>query len=126
MSQPLVRVEGARELRRTMKAAALDLDDLKAANARAAAMVAQWASVTAPRRTGALGASVRAARQAGRARIVAGNAAVRYSGPIHWGWPARHLTAQPWVSQAAVDTQPAWLPVYSHDIQRILNTVRGA
>jgi hypothetical protein len=89
-------------------------------------MVAQWAAVTAPRRTGALGASVRGMKQVGRARIVAGNASVPYSGPINYGWPARNLPAQPFMNEAAVQTQPAWLPIYLDDIQKILDTVKGA
>jgi hypothetical protein len=121
-----IRVEGARELRRTLKRAGDDLADLKEANARAAQIVAQWASVTAPRRTGALGQSVRPNRAAGRARITGGSAAVPYAGPIHWGWPRRNITAQPFISEAAVATQPAWLPAYRDDVQRVVDRVKGA
>lgn len=123
---PTVRVEGGRELRATIRRACGDLEDLKAANSRAAGMVAQWASVTAPRRTGALGSSVRPGRAAGRARVSGGGASVPYAGVIHWGWPQRRITAQPFISDAAVSTQPAWLPVYLHDIQHALDRVRGA
>lgn len=126
MTQPLVRVEGARELRRTLTRAGGDLEDLKDANARASQMVAQWAAVTAPRRTGALGGSVRPNRAAGRASIAAGNAGVPYAGPIHWGWPARRIGAQPWIAEAAAATQPSWLPVYEDDIQNVLDKVKGA
>jgi hypothetical protein len=125
VSGPTVEVEGLARLQSTLRRAELDLGDLKDANARAGAMVAQWAAVRAPRRTGRLGMSVRSARQAKAAVIVAGSASVPYAGPIHWGWPARHITAQPWISDAAVETQPSWLPVYAGDIQRVLDTVRG-
>lgn len=126
MPGPELRVEGAANLRRTLRAATGNLDDLKDANARAGAMVAQWASVRAPRRTGALGASVRSGRQAKAAVISAGNASVRYAGVIHYGWPARHITPQPWISESAQETQPSWLPIYLDDVQNILNTVQGA
>lgn len=126
MPDPLIRVEGGAALRRTLKAAGRDLDDLKDANARAASVVAQWAAVTAPRRTGALGASVRGSRQAGRARIVAGNAGVPYAGVIHWGWPSRHITAQPFISAAAQSTEPSWTSAYLADIEKVIATVKGA
>ena len=125
MSGPQVRVEGAGTLRRTLRAATGNLDDLKDANARVSAMVAQWAAVTAPRRTGQLGGSVRGTRQAARAVINAGSASVPYAGVINYGWPARNIAAQPWMSQAAVNTQPSWLPIYQADVQKILDTVRG-
>jgi hypothetical protein len=125
MPGPVVQVEGLRTLSTTLRRAEQNLDDLKDANARVGAMVAQWASVRAPRRTGRLGQSVRAGRQAGAAVVSAGTAAVPYAGPIHWGWRSRHITAQPWVSEAAVETQPAWLPVYQADIQKVLDTVKG-
>ena len=126
MAGPQVRVEGAARLRSTLKAAVGNLDDLKDANARVAAMVAQWAAVTAPRRTGQLGGSVRGTRQAARAVINAGSAAVPYAGVINYGFPARNIAAQPWMNQAAVDTQPSWLPIYTDDVQKILDTVKGA
>lgn len=120
-----VEVQGLTRLRVTMRAAGADMNDLKDANTRAAAMVAQWAAVRAPRRTGRLGSSVRPSRRVGAARITAGSASVPYAGPIHWGWPARHIAPQPWISQSAVETQPAWLPIYQKDIQHILDTIRG-
>ena len=126
MAGPVVRVQGARELRATLRRAGHGLEDLKDANAKAGRMVAQWAGVRAPRRTGTLGATVRAVRAVGKAQILAGSAAVPYAGPIHWGWPARGIRAQPWMSLAAIDTEPAWLPIYQHDIQQILDTVRGS
>ena len=126
MSDVGIRVEGARELRRTMRRAGVDMADLKAANAKAAQVVAQWAGVRAPRRTGRLGASVRGSKAVGRARVVAGGASVPYAGPIHWGWPARHITAQPFISEAAQETQPSWEAAYLEDVQRVLDRVEGA
>lgn len=126
MPAPAVQVEGGARLRATLRRAAGNLDDLKEANARVGGMVAQWAGVKTPVRTGRLAASVRPARQAKAAVVVAGGASVPYAGPIHWGWPRRNIAAQPWMSEAATETQPAWLPVYEHDIQKILEKVEGA
>jgi HK97 gp10 family phage protein len=119
-------VQGLDTLVRTMRKAGEDLGDLKAANARAGEIVAAAASAMAPRRTGKLAASVRASKQAKRAQVVAGRAAVPYAAPIHWGWPSRHIDPQPFMSQAAQATEPQWLPQYKEDIDKVLDQVTGA
>lgn len=124
--EPAVRVVGAAQLRRTLRAAGRELDDLKDANAAAAAYVAAVARTTAPRRSGRLASSLRGNRAAGRARVSAGGASLPYAGPIHWGWPARGIEPQPWVSEAAEQTQPVWLGMYRNDVQQALDKVKGA
>lgn len=121
-----VRVEGLRELRRELRQAGDDLSDLKDANAKVARLVADKAAALAPRRSGALAASVRGNRAAGKAQVAAGGARVPYAGPIHWGWPARGIEARPFVSDAAQQTEAQWLDIYTHDVQRVLDRVRGA
>jgi len=119
-------VVGLAELSRTMKRAGVDITELKDANTRAAQIVADRASTLAPRRSGRLAGNVRTAKQVARARIMAGSAAVPYAGPIHWGWPARHIDANPFISNAAVETQDEWLAVYLEDIQTALDKVTAA
>ena len=66
-----LKVVGLNELVRTMKKAGLDITDLKAAHARAGEIVAHEAAAIAPRRSGRLAGSIRAAKQgvtAGAAR----------------------------------------------------------
>jgi len=123
MGQPTVKVQGARELRAALKRAGISLADLKAANQAVGALVARAATPHAPRRTGRLGGSARAAKAAGRARVMAGGASVPYAGPIHWGWPARHIAPQPWIADAARDTQGAWMSEYQDAIDQIVQTV---
>lgn len=124
-SGTFLRVEGARGLRRDLRALGDDLADLKDANAGAAAIVAAAASARAPRRTGRLAASVRGNRAVGRARVNAGGAAVPYAGPIHFGWPRRHIEAQPFVYDAAQATEPIWRAAYEQAVERALDRVRG-
>lgn len=121
-----VRVEGARQLRRTLKRAGDDLGDLKDANKRAGDIVANAASRSAPRRSGALAGSLRASRAAASATVRGGGARIPYANPIHWGWPARNIKAQPFLSDAATSTQPVWLPAYEADVKRIVNRIEGA
>jgi len=120
-----IQVEGLAELARTMKRAGVDISELKDAHTRAAQIVADRATTLAPRRTGRLAGNVRPAKQVQRARIMAGSSAVPYAGPIHWGWPARHIDANPFISNAAVETQDQWLTAYLEDVQKALDTVRG-
>ena len=120
-----VTVEGLNRFVSTLKRAGVDLDDMKEANAKVGNIVAGAAESRAPRRSGKLAASIRSARQARRARVVAGRASVPYAGPIHWGWPARNITAQPFLTEAARATESQWFPEYVKDVQRIIDKVEG-
>ena len=120
---PTVKVEGAARLRRTMRQAGLDLEDLKAAHARAV-KIAEGA-VQAPRRSGRLAGTVRSAGTKTAGILRAGRASVPYAGPIHWGWKARGITAQPFLSDAAQRSEPRWLPVYTEAVDAALDQVKG-
>jgi hypothetical protein len=120
-----VRIEGMARFRSTLRKAGHDLSDLKAANQRASAIVAQWASVTAPRRSGMLGSSVRPTTRVSGARVLGGSASVPYAGPIHWGWPARHIGAQPFMSRAAQSTESIWRGFYEQDLRDIIGQIQG-
>lgn len=125
MSGSLVQVEGLRELTRTLKAAGESLEDIKDANAAAAQLVLSRARPAAPVESGALAASGKANRAAGRARITFGNARVKYAGPIHWGWPARNIRANTFAVDAALSTEDRWVELYREAVQAIVDTVRG-
>lgn len=118
-----VRVEGLAQLRRDLRTFAGDVDDLKDANAAAARIVAAAAEARAPRRSGRLAASVRGNRAAGKATVSAGRASVPYAGPIHWGWAARGIEANPFVADAAQASEPTWLPLYENNLQDLADRV---
>lgn len=120
-----LQVDGLGQLRRDLRRVAGDADDLKAANAKAAAVVAGAASAGAPRRTGRLAASVRGNKAVGRAQIKAGGAAVPYAGPVHYGWPAHGIEGNPFVIDAAQRTESLWLPAYAEDLQRVTDRLAG-
>lgn len=121
-----VRVEGARELRRTLRRAGVSVEDLKDANAAAGNIVAAAGRGSAPRRSGALAPSVRASRAAASATVRAGGARTPYAGVIHWGWPAHHISARPWLSEAATSTEAAWTAAYEAGVEKLLATIKGA
>lgn len=121
-----VHVLGGRELRRTLKRAGLDMKKLTQANREAANTVAAAAVATAPARSGRLKASVRAGATQRAGVVRAGRkGTVPYAGPIHWGWPARNIEPQPWISEAAQSTESVWITRYYEHIDEILQSVEG-
>lgn len=108
-----------------MRAAGADLGQLKSAHAEAAGIAKAGAVERVPVRSGRLRQTVRASGTNTAGILRAGYASVPYAGPIHWGWPARHITANPFLSDGATDTQPEWLPVYEHAVDDAISQVRG-
>lgn len=124
----ILKVEGAARLRRTLKDAGADMKDLKAANKRAAQTVMNAAKALSPvgpdagghiKSTGRVGATTRA----GIVRF--GNKAKPYGGPIHWGWPARGIDPQPWITTAAQTTESTWVDMYYRDLEKVLDQIKG-
>lgn len=122
MPQSLMRVEGAAELRRTLKAAGEDLNDLKEGHRQVGTFVLTAAAPRVPRRSGALAAS-------GRPGVTQNGAVIRYrkryAPPIHWGWPKRNIEPQPWAYQTAVDTRPQWTQIYLAAVNKVLARIKG-
>lgn len=93
-----VKVQGADTLARTLDAAAADLDDLTDANRAAGEMVRNEAAGRAPRKTGALAASLRVEAGPQRALITAG---VRYAGFQEYG--TRYVSPKYYLQGALAD-----------------------
>lgn len=125
MARAIVQVRGARQLRASLKKAGRDLQDLKDAHAAVASMVARVAQQRAPKRTGRLASTVRGSGTTTAAIVRAGRKSVPYAGPIHWGWPARGIAAQPFMSNAATGSEGAWLPIYEGAVEDALDQVKG-
>lgn len=122
---PALEVEGARQLRASLKAAGVGVDDLKKAHKEVAELVASRARV--PHVTGALEATVRAAGTATAAIVRAGNnSRVRYANPIHWGWPHRHIRAALFFTDAVRENEAAELDIYLRALEALIATVEGA
>lgn len=124
--RPVVEVDGMRTLRASLKRAGLSLQDLKDAHSQVAQLVVRAAAPRAPRRSGALAATGRGSGTQSAAVVRAGRASVPYAGPIHWGWPSRHIPAQPWLYEAAVASQDQWTGLYLRALQHIIDQVEGA
>lgn len=123
--RPLVEVEGARQLRRTLRQAGDDLEDLKDANKQAAEIAATGARRAAPVLSGALSGDIRAAGTKTAGVVRAGRKRLPYAGPIHWGWPARGIAAQPYLTEGAQQTETVWVPLYEEELDKALAKVKG-
>jgi len=122
-----VKVDGAAQLRRTLRRAGHDLGDLGDLHAQVGGIVVGEADAWAPRGpTGALAGSIRAWKAKTSAIVRAGGAKVPYAGVQEWGWPARNIRAHPYLTTAAKATEPTWTEVYTAGVDRILATVKGA
>lgn len=124
-SDPIVEVRGSRQLRKTLKAAGDDLSELKTVHEAVGALVVGVAKALAPKRSGALAGSVRTARLASGVLVRAGSARVPYANPIHWGWPKRNIAANPFMSNAALQTEPQWVKLYEDELEKIIRKVEG-
>jgi hypothetical protein len=119
------KVEGARELESSARAAAADLEDMSRANAQAGDYLAGRARGMAPAVSGRLAGSVRAVVSATQVSVTAGGPGVPYAGPIHWGWPARNISAQPFLLDAMEQSETSVVRMYEADVNRTVNTIHG-
>ncbi|HAT1137143.1 TPA: HK97 gp10 family phage protein [Corynebacterium striatum] len=125
-----LKLEGGRNLRRTLREAGSDLTELKAANAQAASIVAGRAQSWAPVVSGRLAATVRSSGTKTAGIVRAGNnrksaSGVPYAAPIHWGWKARNIKANPFLSYSAQSTEPTWLALYESLVNTALSKIKG-
>jgi phage gpG-like protein len=116
-----VEVKGARELRRTMAEAGVEMHQLGAVHQRVARVIA--GACNPPRKTGRLAASIAATGEPQTATVAS---RVPYAGVVEWGWRARNIRGQHFLLQAAQRTQPKWFQMYVDEIQTICDQVRGA
>lgn len=114
-----VSVKGLREVVRSFDAYAGAVDDLKEANSKIGAVVAQTAKATAPYESGSLAGSIRQNRAKQKIQIKAGGARVPYAGVIEYGWPLRNIEAQPYLRRAAWDKREYVKEQYSANLQSL-------
>ena len=92
---------GLKEIQRDLRKLGDDTkDELKDTHKAAAEIVVMGAKRYVPYRTGALANSIRAIATQSSGRVRVGSARVPYAGPIHFGWPARRITPNPFVYEA--------------------------
>jgi hypothetical protein len=119
-------VEGAKELRRALKRAGVDVQQLKDTHAEVAELVKARALQRVPVRSGALRESLRSSGTVSGAIVRAGGRRVPYASPIHWGWKKRNIEANPFIYGAADDTQANWEHAYLMGIQAIIRAIEDS
>ena len=115
-----VTVFGGVELRRALKAAADDTNDLKEMNQAIADMVAKEARWLVPVKTGRLRASIKSWGAASKARVTAGSKRLPYAMVNHWGWPQRNIEGTYFITQALENKRKEILDFYEIEVEQIL------
>lgn len=121
-----VYIEGGPEFIRALRDAGADMKDMTAANKAASSTVANLARVLAPKRSGKLAAAIRAGGNQKIAYVNYGKKSVPYAGPIHWGWKARNIEANEYVSRAAQYSEPQWINAYRKRVDQIIEKVESS
>lgn len=136
MAEPVYRVEGGRTLRRTLREAGSDLQELRDAHQQAADIAARAAVALAPERSGDLRNNIRAAGTKTAGIVRAGNnTSLQYAGPVHWGWPTRPNAEKGWrggpinpntfMVDGAEQSRHRWEPIYERAVERAIANVKG-
>lgn len=124
-----IKIDGGRELRRTLRQAGVDMKELKQVHRQVGTIVTGRAQGWAPVRTGRLAASVRPGATQTAAIIRAGNnrkrSGVPYAGPIHWGWKARNIKPNPFLSYSAQATESTWIDIYMRHVEKTIQKIKG-
>lgn len=115
-------VEGDKQLALTMRRAADDLTDMRDTHSQVAGKVAVQGRSGAPRVTGLLASSVRGSGAPDAATITAGTV---YANPIHWGWSARNIRANPFIADPIRNGQDAIVKRYADEVSRVVHTIHG-
>lgn len=126
MTAASVTVVGADTVARTMHDFADDLRDLSVPNRRAGAEVATAAAQNVRRRTGRLAGSITATVTPDGPTITAGNAGVRYAGPIEGGWRRRNIMPQHYMRNAVQSRADAVVGHYADHVDHAARQIKGA
>jgi hypothetical protein len=109
-----------------MRAAGKALEDMQPANREVSDLMARRAADNAPRRSGALAASVQPRATATTATVISGTGTVRYAGVIEGGWRARGIRPTHFTARAVEETAPAAIQVYEQAVDRAISGIKGA
>lgn len=129
-----VRVTNLNKLVRNLRQAGADMQELKDVNKRVADIVLPVALAKTPTDGGKLKGTGRTAGTAREAIIRFGFKATPYAGVTHYGTPAgyrdskgrdKDQSAQPWLADAASETERVWVELYWTALMRVVDSVAG-
>ena len=104
-SRDPIKITGLSEVQRNLRKLSTDALDLNKTefletNKQVAEIVINETKKYVPFLTGALAAAIRNASTKKSAKVRAGNVAVPYAGPIHFGWPSRSIKPNTFLYEA--------------------------
>lgn len=114
------RVEGLNALIRQLEQVGGDVEDVKDVMASIADKGARLAAGFAPKRTGALAATIRGNRAKSRAVVTAGRGRDSYAGVVNFGWPKRNIPANGFMQRADNALQPIALRDLDRGLERAI------
>lgn len=124
----IAHVDGARQLRSTLRKAGADLGDMRKVHKRVGGIILPVAKARAPigpDAGGHIGRNIRVGASQSATTIRAGGVRHPYGGRLHWGWLRRGQRAQPWISEAASSTEAQWSQAYFEGVTDIINKIKG-
>jgi hypothetical protein len=119
---PAVTIDGGPKLARAFDRMSDRVGDLASTHAAAADPVVATARSLVPIVSGALLDTIRREDITDGSAVVAGSDQVRYAGPIHYGWPARNIDAQPFLDDAMTYEQDNVTAVYDATVDEAIRT----
>lgn len=128
---PLIEIEGGRELRSSMRRAGIDMQNMRDAHAVVARVAEGGIRAKAPKVTGGMASTIRSSGTVTNAVVRAGFKSRPYAGPNNWGWPAAaggirgSFGGEHWMYAGARATENQWVAVYADEVQKISNQIKG-
>ena len=126
MTSAAVTVGGADQVARPLHPFADDKRDLAVPHRQAGGEIVTAAAQNVRRRTGRLAGSITATVGPDGPIITAGNAGVRYAGPIEGGWRRHGIEPQRYMSRALTGRADAVVNHYVDHIGKAARQVKGA
>lgn len=115
-----VEITGLRSTLRDLERMGVEAEELRGLMESVANLVADAARPRARRLSGAMAGSIRPGRVKTRAVIRAGRASLPYVGPQHYGWAARNITPNPFLTDALTTRQGAVLAELDAGLARLI------
>lgn len=119
---PAVQVTGAVETQRALRRMAGSLDD-PAFHGPPGEILRQRALDRVPRVSGALAETIDLRIQPDGAEVVAGSSLVPYAGVINYGWDARNIEAQPYLTGDLGEVAADVTAAYAHEVSDLVERV---
>lgn len=117
------RIDGLKEAHRAIRRAGDEglVAELKVAHKKAADLVLE--SAQPPHVSGLLEGSMRSSSSKTSGRVAVGRKAIPYAGPIHFGWPQRNISPQPFLYDALDRRRKDVLELFEDAVGRIVHKI---